>query len=369
MTGQLDSLFFLPPPSDTAWSGAPQEDCRLDCRRADGVDVAIDLPLFWYDPPWCTVNNDTADCLATLVAETGVLVSALGSDLAGAERRSRFHGGGEEPSATEPASLALPRMVPYRPERYGLQASDFDGARVIDVRLTMSRDVSGRFAFSPEQIARWESTPAGEPLAGGSWVPAATFPPDVVSMEHLASKLNQLRVLAPEALVLVSIGPYRLEAELPRLLAAMPDGVILCLDQISLDGLQLAALTKRTRDLMDHAGASGVPLWVVPGEISADDAVKLIALGAAAIGVDAWCDPLLTDTVHRRHADAAARLGYHANVPIDKPALAQAVESRLAVRVERFRGLRQSLQYARSDQQLGTFSSSWAKLLDVVAVR
>ena len=45
----------------------------------------------------------------------------------------------------------LARIVPYRPERYGLSDRDFDDARIIDVRLAMNRDESGRFAFSPEQ--------------------------------------------------------------------------------------------------------------------------------------------------------------------------------------------------------------------------
>ena len=88
----------------------------------------------------------------------------------------------------------------------------------------MNRDESGRFAFSPEQLERWEATPESHPLAGGGWVPSASFPPDVPSMQQLSSKLNQLRDLSPGAAVFVSIGSYRLDQELAQVVAANPDG-------------------------------------------------------------------------------------------------------------------------------------------------
>ena len=61
-------------------------------------------------------------------------------------------------------------MIPYRPERYGLSDRDFDGAAVVDVRLAMRRDSTGRFAFThAEEIGRWEATQAGV-AAGGRWL-------------------------------------------------------------------------------------------------------------------------------------------------------------------------------------------------------
>ncbi len=75
------------------------------------------------------------------------------------------------------------------------------------------------------------------------------------------------------------MGPYRLEDELPPIIAAKPDGLILRLDEVDLEGLQLAALTRRARQLMKQAGAKQLPLWIVPGAITPDDAAKLIAPG------------------------------------------------------------------------------------------
>ena len=262
--------------------------------------IEFDVPLFWYDPPWHDVSADAADVIATAVAELGVLVSALRRDLSGVDREPGFHATEREENEqdddagdSEEAFEPLPRIVPYRPERYGLSDRDFDAARIIDVRLLMTRDPSGRFAYSPQQIERWEATPAGEPLAGGGWVPSATFPPDVASMQHLSSKLSQLRALSPTAAVFVSMGPHRLNKELPEIIANKPDGLILRLDELPLDGLQLASVTRHARQLIDQMVGEEFPLWVVPGEITPDDAVKLIACGASAVAIDDWCNPII----------------------------------------------------------------------------
>ncbi len=373
---RLQPLCFLPPPAQTPWSGAPHESNRLDITRHDGVETTIELPLFWYDPPWCDVSSETADTLATVVGRTGVLVSALRSDLAGPERQPQFHaaqaseGDESEQPAEGPASSSdlppvyLPRVVPYRPERYGLDVRDFDGAKVIDVRLAMTRDASGRFAFSPSQIQRWEATPASEPLAGGGWVPAATFPPDVVSLEHLSSKLAQLRMLAPTSAIFISMGPYRMETELPAILSARPDGLILQLDETSLEGLQVAAITRRARQMMNESAADFVPLWIVPGEISPDDAVKLMALGASGVAVDSWCDPMVAEASQRQQS-SASRLGYASQ---DEEYMVQLAHYQLSWRIERFRGLSQSILRVPPQEQLGSFSAAWAEELSIKAL-
>ncbi len=157
----------------------------------------------------------------------------------------------------------------------------------------MHRDDTGRFAYSASQIERWEATPSDHPVSGGGWVPSATFPPDVISLQQLGGKFEQLRMLSPSAAVFVSIGPWRLEKELPAVVACQPDGVILRLDELQSDqsdGMELAALTRHARRLVDQAGSRQIPLWIVPGPISVLDAVKLIALGASAVAIDQWCD-------------------------------------------------------------------------------
>ena len=65
------------------------------------------------------------------------------------------------------------------------------------------------------------------------------------------------------------------------------------MDQPEIEGIQLAALVHRARGLMDEHGFAETPLWIVPGEITSRDAAKLIALGASAVAIDAWCNPLV----------------------------------------------------------------------------
>jgi hypothetical protein len=337
-------------------------------RRDDGETVELGVPLFWYDPPWHRIGVSSADAIAVAVSGLGVPVSALISDLAGADQHSTFH---DAPSPENEAEdegddhgEPLPRIVPYRPERYGLCDHDFDGARVIDVRLTMNRDESGRFAFSPGQIERWETTPASQPLAGGGWVPAATFPPDVVSLQHLAAKFHQLRALSQTAAVFVSMGPHRLEEELADIVVRRPDGLILRLDELDLDGLQLAAITRRTRQLVDLQGLAALPLWIVPGEITPDDAAKLVALGASAVAIDSWCAPIIEEA-ENQHQQSSARSAYSSLSRTNDERLVEMVDGDLATKVGRFKGLLHSTAYLPSSQRLGTLNETWSKVLGV----
>lgn len=365
MDDVLASLYMLPPPASTPWAGTPGQTIQSRIKREGNSALKLELPLFWYDPRWCELPTSQADKLAIAVSRHDILVSALQSDLSGPESDPQFHlpqpidvdESGEQHEDAEPESPTyFPRIVPYRPERYGVSPTDFDNATIIDVRLMMPRDTSGRFAYSPEQIARWESKPSNEPISD-SWVPAATFPPDVDSFEHLSSKLNQLRQLAPSAAVFTSIGPFRLEEEIPKVVGAAPDGLIVRFDQVALEPLQLAALTRRARQLMNAANGKKIPLWIVPGPITPDDAVKLVALGANAIGIDSWCNPLLesadSDSGH-----------YQQRVDVDELA-----EEALEGRIERFSGLYLSLQRVPSKERLGSFSATWARTLNVKALR
>ena len=48
MNERLDKICFLPPVIDTPWVGAPEDDLSTTIARADGEQIAIGLPLFWY---------------------------------------------------------------------------------------------------------------------------------------------------------------------------------------------------------------------------------------------------------------------------------------------------------------------------------
>jgi hypothetical protein len=368
---RLSQLFLLPPPTNTAWSGAGEETFARSIGRRGRPPVSVALPLFWYDPPWCGMPAPEAQKMAIVAGQQGVMVSAMRSDLGHAEGASPFHGdlleepAADPPTASETAEGAGPlrRLMPYRPERYGLTVRDFDDAAVIDVRLMMSRDPSGRFAYSPAQLERWEATPKGEPVSGGGWVPTATFPPDVRSMRHLAGKFNQLRSLAPSAAVFVSINAFRLHEDLPGVLAAGPDGLILRLDDVPLGGLELAELTRRARHLIDEHGSESVPLWIVPGEVTPDDVVKLLALGASAVAIDRWCESLINAAERSPAASLASNL--RRSTTVVPKYLADLAAYQLGPLIERVEGLCHSLGRVRPGDRLGSFNDEWADTLGV----
>ncbi len=366
MNHRLQPLCFLPPHTGTPWTGPPQEQSRYEIKRAAGPAVQINLPLFWNDPYWYRTDVQTADLLATAVAKEGILVSALKRDLTAVDESGMlFESQQEAGMKIDPADANLPRVVPYRPERYGLSVDDFDGARVIDVRLRVCGDWSGRFAYSAGQMDRWEGDPDSDPPAGGSWAPAATFPPDVTSLEHLASKLNQLHRLSPGAAIFVSITPHRLDSEIPKLLAAKPDGIILDLDELPLSGIELAQITRHARRVLSASGAIGFPLWIIPGPITPDDAVKLVVLGASGIAIDHWCQTLIEDAEQAVRNSPAARLGQERQRELDFPVIQDVVRDSLSLNLERFIGLLQRMRCLPPSERLGSLDRQWARTLDL----
>lgn len=355
MADRLEYLHLLPPVTDQIWSGHAIHDAERDVIRADDVSVPIELPVFWYEPNWIRLNPTIADQLAVAVANLGVTVSALARDLGAPE----FQAGLLCDQSDEDSSESyLPRMVPYRVERYGLSPEDFDEARVIDVRLSAVRNPDGRLAYAPNQMQRWEQAPEESPIAGGGYVAAGTFPPDVVSLQQLAIKLSQLRQLAPHAAVLVSVGPFNLEEEIPALLASKPDGLILRLDEVEVQGKYLAGAICGAKKLLRDNDASDLPLWIVPGAVTADDIAKMIALGVSAVAIDAWCEPLLDAAI-----EATPVSRYRVAPTIDAHALAAEY---LQKDLERVIGLTSTISPGKTPKQLlGSFHPTWAKLCRV----
>ena len=354
-TDKLKQLCLLPPPTDAPWAGAVEQSIKTYVAKEDGSSVELKVPLFWYSPQWHDFSVGVANQVAFRATQWSFPVTALRSELSGPESQSAIHTATSNEDGDGSSSPL--RIVPYRPERYGLSPEDFDDAAVIDVRLSLARDATGRFAYSPAQLQRWEATPPDQPLAGGGWVPAATFPPDVDSFEQLASKLRQLRSLSPSAAVFLSINPFRLAEELPKALSSKPDGIILVMNDTELEGLQLAALTHRTRRLMELSGAADMPLWIVPGAVTADDAVKLVALGASAVAIDGW-----TDEIYRRLSQS----NRNESAAPSEMEIIDAVDDSIGDYVDRFIGLYLSLQRVDPEGRLGSFSASWAKALGVL---
>jgi len=351
---RLGPLQLLPPPTRAASPGGRLRSAETTLRRTDAVEIPIPLPLFWYDPPWIRFQPTVADQLAASVARQDVVVSAIGRDLEVPEEAIRLMAPVHDDNETNSlVGKYLPRMTPYRIERYGLSVDDFDGPRVIDVRLTPFRDASGRLAYSQPQMNRWERPEKGVAISGGGYVAVASFPPDVVSLKQLAVKLDQLRSLAPHSAVFVSIGPFRLEEDVSSALVARPDGLIVRLDEVDLDGKQLARQVHRVRRLIDESDGDPVPLWIVPGPVSPDDVAKLVALGASAVAIDHWCVPLI-----ERLENELAALPFDRHSVIDIESMA--AES-LWQPLDRVVGLLSSFPPDQNPTALlGTFDPGWA---------
>lgn len=339
MDNRLGPMVFLPPATGQKWQG------HL---------LTQSPPLFYSNPPWHTLVPTAANALAGAVADEGVNVCAMLSELSSESDPSTFH------------SEERNRIVPYRAERYGISPEDFDAASVIDFRLTVPRDQDGRFAYSPGQIARWESTLPDAPLGGGSWIPAASFPPDVSSLNQLSIKIQQLRVLSPSAKVLVSIFPHRLQAELPEILSQKPDGVLLrCTDE-DLPPLSIAKFVQQARKLMNDSSDSGMdalPLWVDATGMTPTDAVKLTHLGATGTSIDSWCNDLF------QYVSETLELGVHH--PPKSLQMRSVAESRIPSIVEHilvpyldeFRGYAESMTGLPNESRIATTDPIWAETL------
>jgi hypothetical protein len=358
-TDRLSNLHLIPPALPSVWATNQLHSANRMIRRPDGVEVQVEVPLFWYQPPWIQLPTDVAGCLAAAVANLDVVVSALRRDVCTDDQTNEFFSPiPNEEGEPDDALGFLPRMTPYRIERYGMLPTDFDQTRIVDVHLSASRDVTGRFAYSPEQMHRWEQVAEDSAIAGGGYVTTGTFPTDVVSHKQAATKLDQVRRLAPTAAVFLSIETYRLEEDLAAVLVSRPDGLILRMDQPELDGIQLAALVRRARTHMDASGFTDTPLWVVPGDLSPRDAAKLISLGAAAVAIDAWCNPMVEIL-----AESLTTSRYDRTTLDEIPAFAS---QRLWDDIDHVIGLVSSISPDSTPlERLGTYHPRWAKACNV----
>ena len=341
MNNRFEAMVFLPPATGRKWQG----------------HVQTELPeMFYSDPPWHLLVPTAADALAGAIADSGVNVSAMLSDLSSEHEPSTFHSSKDHPEQRS-------RVIPYRAERYGISPEDFDDASVIDFRLTVPRASDGRIAYSPSQISRWESTPADQPLGGGSWIPAASFPPDVSSMQELSSKIQQLRMLSPSARVMVSMFPHRLPTELPEILSQKPDGILLrCTDE-DLPSLSIVKFTQLARKLIDEASDDALPLWVDASELTPTDAAKLTHFGATGVSIDSWCGELF------QYVSDTLELSIHH--PPKSPQMRSVGESRIPAIVQHmllpyldeFRGYCESMTGLEKAERIATTDPTWATTL------
>ena len=203
-------------------------------------------------------------------------------------------------------------------------------------------------------MIRWERIDQDAMISGGGYVSCGLFPCDVVSLKQAQIKLSQLRRLAPESAVFVSINPYRIQDEVPVALTAKPDGLIVRVVAEEFEGLQLAGIVRQCRELMRSHGADELPLWIVPGEVTPNDVAKLIALGASAVAIDAWCNPLVNLIVQSLNDSQ-----YHRP---SRQTIQALVSEHLWDDIDRVIGLISTISPTSSvAERLSTYHTRWAK--------
>lgn len=359
--GSLQSLCLMPPSFDSGRRGVSVAACSYALNRRVGSPIQLSSRLFVDDAPWHWWSPLVARITARVLQQHGVLVSHLASELGPLEPNESDDDPTAEPKANPgPVNETSPgKILPYRNERYGLSADDFDDSVVIDLRLSPMRAASGRFAYGADQIGRWESTPEGQPLAGGGWVAGFSFPPDVEDLRGLAAKIDQLRSLAPNAAVILSVTPEWLRENRPGFLACGADALLVRASQVCMQPLHLAAFVRQIAAMeTDREIWLAPPRWSMDEAASVDDCVKLIALGASAIAIDHWLKDAFEEI---REIPQPSVYAGDPRSQIET-AVAAILDEHLAPSVERFNALLTTLVDGNS---LGTFSGTVAKSLGI----
>lgn len=356
MKERLEPLVFVPAPLEHAavkhrppspiWRIAEQANTPADATSES--KLALPSRLFWCDPPWYRYENSLASMIAIAVANFGVTVAATKWDLSTKSEITRFH---DQDSANNHGITARSRMLPYRPERFGIALEDFDNVSAIDVRLLPERDQSGVPFFDVAKVAHYGAMSSDETQTEPQALPSLTIPPDISGIDQLDGKLKQLRSLSPNAAIFVSILPHRLSTDLPVVAAQSLDGLILRCDESSISGLGLImSLSKAISLLSIHSPR--LPVLLAPGSISVSDAIKLHRLGASAVAIDSWCDEVLEGVDDLLGQPAAGRV-------VNQNAINQIAEHHLADRIERFR----ASQHSQQVNSLKAKEEAWSNIL------
>ena len=342
MADRFSTLVLVPPKIQHAEVRAEVSIGTWQLSR----DASINLPsrLFWCDPPWYRYENSLADKIAIAVANQGITVSAARWDLSTDSLPSAYHDG---PGARS-------RMLPYRPERFGVSFDDFDQVSSIDLRLVPESDAAGVPVLDLGKVSHFGLGEAIGKEAAIPPLPSLTLPPDVEGMDQLRPKMNQLHALAPQAALFVSILPQRLSEDLPILLAQNPDGVILRCEAASMDALSVTKVLCQSLNLARQAG-NNVSILLAPGKLTGNDAIKLLRVGASAIAIDHWCDELLEE-IDQRLSDPS-RSG-----TVTEQMIEQLAKEYLGDRIERFAA-------SQTTQQVCNLTANDPAWIDALAQR
>ncbi len=250
------------PPVDQFRRLPSQVSLHRTLRRADGGELEMSVPFFWFNPEWHRYAVERCQLVEQAVTRQGVLTSALHRDLSQDD--------------AQPVGNTKKRLVPHRPDRAGLIHRDLVEAAVIELRLLAMPNRFGGFTYESTQWSRWKNV---EQLAHPIAASAMTFPPEWHSLVDVSRKVEQLRMLSRAAIVL-SLDLQHADTILPQLVNAGLDGVM-----IRTGGDPLAAIQHTTELCRIH----GLSLWIwliAEQSLSPEDCIKCLAFGASGIAID-----------------------------------------------------------------------------------
>jgi hypothetical protein len=234
----------------------------------------LSFPFFWYEPPWHEATPQRCRSVGDLVGGFGILVGALRREMSDAEA------GGD-------GEYAWPRMAVQRCDRLGWSLEDGQTAKVVELRLGMNRDESGGYSY-PRPLADRLLGDQQESGAGDATPPSPlVFPPEWESLAQMRSKVLQWRHLCGSA-IYVSCDEWHLCDVMAAASVAGADGVI-----IRYADDPVAAMAWYHQWASTAGDVWRPRVWLAGGQMTAEDAVKCLALGASAIAIDWICDSWL----------------------------------------------------------------------------
>lgn len=259
----------------TSDGGQKGEVARGETGEGDGQpEPELSFPFFWYEPPWHEATPQRCRSVGDLVGGFGILVGALRRELSDAD-------------AQDDGEYAWPRMAVQRCDRLGWSLEDGQTATAVELRLGMNRDDSGGYSY-PRLLAERLLGDRQESGAGDLPLPMPLlFPPEWEGLSQMRSKVQQWRHLG-NAAIYVSCDEWHLCEVMAAASVAGADGVI-----IRYADDPVAAMAWYHQWASTAGDVWRPRVWLAGGEMTAEDAVKCLALGASAIAIDWICDSWL----------------------------------------------------------------------------
>ncbi|MEM6981012.1 MAG: hypothetical protein AAF539_15230 [Planctomycetota bacterium] len=261
------------------WCPCQWSHQRNQISAASGADHTNGSMLLWRHPPWTSWPTDLAAAVARQLDRRGIGFEALRVEL----------------GDWQPEQSTTHRITPYRHDRYGLSDNDFDDTRLIQWQLSTRSELETQWWYDRDRLMRYEQADAPEPA--NLVLPSMAFAPDVADPNAIGKKLEQLKQLSQSSVGITvddddfnSYQPIITQCGADVITWVRPNGIE------TADAFLHALM--RFRKSIQTCDAKARPLWFVDTRypnLAIIDVIKLVSLGATAVAIDAWFNPVLAE--------------------------------------------------------------------------